>query len=239
MIVVLAGLKGGTGKSTLAVNLAAHRASLGKRVLLVDSDKQGSAWYWHRVRLLEGVVLTIECVQIFSRWLGVEVRCLATHYDDVIVDTRSNEDPATRSAMLVADRLITPLDPWNLRMQALPEMDAIVAHALSSNEALQACALINRAPTHPGSNGTEQLLEMVPMLKHYRPMRALLRDRKAFRRCGSEGRSVGELSCEDKSATAEMLVLAREVWENPANGRLHALASHSSALNTGGGPTGR
>jgi len=44
MIVALAGLKGGTGKSTLAVNLAAHRASLGKRALLVDSDKQGSAW---------------------------------------------------------------------------------------------------------------------------------------------------------------------------------------------------
>jgi len=60
MIVALAGLKGGTGKSTLAVNLAAHRASLGKRALLVDSDKQGSAWYWHMVRSVEGVVLTVD-----------------------------------------------------------------------------------------------------------------------------------------------------------------------------------
>ena len=46
MIILIGGEKGGTGKTTLATNLAAMRALAGHDVLLVDTDRQGSAAAW-------------------------------------------------------------------------------------------------------------------------------------------------------------------------------------------------
>ena len=50
MIVLIGGEKGGTGKTTLATNLAQMRAARGHDVLLVDTDKQESASSWASLR---------------------------------------------------------------------------------------------------------------------------------------------------------------------------------------------
>ena len=50
MIVVFGGEKGGTGKTTLATNIAAELAIKNKDVLLIDTDRQESASSWCYVR---------------------------------------------------------------------------------------------------------------------------------------------------------------------------------------------
>jgi ABC-type Na+ transport system ATPase subunit NatA len=50
MIVAVLGEKGGTGKTTLATNLAGMRAAEGRDVLIIDADRQGSASYWAEKR---------------------------------------------------------------------------------------------------------------------------------------------------------------------------------------------
>ena len=50
MIIVLGSQKGGVGKSTLAVSIAAYLMALGKRVLIVDADDQKSVLTWYNNR---------------------------------------------------------------------------------------------------------------------------------------------------------------------------------------------
>jgi chromosome partitioning protein len=76
MLVLIGGEKGGTGKSTLAINLAAERALAGRDVLLVDTDLQGSASYWAQVRDEVGITPRVACVQKFGKGLQTELKDL-------------------------------------------------------------------------------------------------------------------------------------------------------------------
>ena len=66
MIVAVLGEKGGTGKTTLATNLAGMRATAGRDVLIIDADRQGSASYWAEKRSNTHARLTRrpECAKI-------------------------------------------------------------------------------------------------------------------------------------------------------------------------------
>src|ERR1035438_7988840 len=77
MLVLVGGEKGGVGKTTLTLNLAAMRARAGKDVLLVDGDKQASANLWAGIRREAKVEPTVACVQKTGKTLGAEVNELA------------------------------------------------------------------------------------------------------------------------------------------------------------------
>ena len=72
-MILIGGEKGGTGKTTLATNLAAMRALEGHDVLLIDSDPQGSANYWAQSRDELAIKPRVACVQKFGKGLAMEV----------------------------------------------------------------------------------------------------------------------------------------------------------------------
>src|SRR5690606_13109788 len=59
--ILVAGSKGGVGKTTIATHLAAHSALQGRRTVLADADPQGSATRWAQRRaVLDSAVLPVD-----------------------------------------------------------------------------------------------------------------------------------------------------------------------------------
>ena len=213
MVVLIGGEKGGTGKTTLATNLAALRSNEGCDVLLVDTDKQGSASDWAAVREeIEGVS-RISCVQVFGKQVTSQVQDLDTRYDDLIVDAGGRDSVELRSAMVVTDRLYVPLQASQFDVWTIERMEELVDQAQAINPSLQARVFINRASPHPQVREAEEAKEILDDFEHLTFSEVLIHDRIAFRRAASGGGSVMEADSPDQKACREVQKLYDAIFK--------------------------
>ena len=106
MVITVASTKGGVGKSTIAVNLAVEAAKDGKRVLLVDSDIQGSSIGFRAAREKDD----IKAMSIITNTLHRDLRDFQ-NFNYIIVDVGGRDTGVFRSALLAADMVIIPVLP--------------------------------------------------------------------------------------------------------------------------------
>jgi chromosome partitioning protein len=102
MNVVVTNLKGGVGKTTTAVYLAAVAAAKGYDVLLIDSDRQASSAEWLEERPIEGVTV-VEAPS--ERTLA---RAMSRHEGMAIIDTPPGDERLVQSAINSADSVVVP-----------------------------------------------------------------------------------------------------------------------------------
>ena len=86
MILAVGNIKGGVGKTTLAVNLAIARANAGKDVLLVDGDEQHTAITFTELRTGQLGAPGYTAVSLQGAALRTQVRQLEPKYDDITID---------------------------------------------------------------------------------------------------------------------------------------------------------
>jgi chromosome partitioning protein len=102
--------KGGTGKTSLALHVAALMPGFGFNTLLIDADPQASAMAWHACRVQSGRTnppgLTVMANS--NGTITDQLPELARSYDCVVIDGPPRGDRIARDVILASDLVMVP-----------------------------------------------------------------------------------------------------------------------------------
>ena len=200
-VITIAQQKGGSGKTTLAVNLAVYFAKQGQRVALLDTDPQGSLgrWFMTRRQLLGEPGMDLSTA---SAW-GVSYECekLRKTNDLVIVDTPPKVDADLRPALREADLVLIPVSSSHVDLWATDGVLDLIAR-----ENRPALLVLNR--TKAGTRLGEDVAKAAGELAQVAVSR--VGQRVVFAETLGQGLAAPEAG--RSPATDEVAALAAEVW---------------------------
>ena len=212
MIVVVGGIKGGSGKTTVATNLAVIRALDGHDVLLVDADDQETASDFTMLRNERAAAqTTYTSIKLTGQAVRTETRRLAGKYDDVLIDTGGRDTTSQRAALTVADVLLVPFVPRSFDVWTLEKVGELVGEMHIANPELRAYVFINRAD--PTGRDNDEAAEVLRDTDGLMFIDTPLGTRKAFGNAASQGLAVTELRPQDAKATQEVGTLYRYLYD--------------------------
>lgn len=194
MILGILNQKGGVGKTTLAVNLAAALTRQGARVLLIDADPQGSALDWAAAR--EGDPL-FAVVGLPRATVHKEIGVVGQGYDHVVIDGPPRVTDLARSAIMASDLVLIPVQPSPYDIWAADEVVKLIGEARVYKENLKSVFAVNRkiANTAIGRDVGEALAAYaLPVLK------AAITQRVVFAEVVAQGKSIFEIDPEGLAA---------------------------------------
>ena len=211
MIIVVGGIKGGSGKTTVATNLAVIRSAEGHDVLLIDADDQETSTDFTIIRnerRPDGAGYT--SIKLTGPAVRTETLRLADKYEDIIIDTGGRDTTSQRAALTVADFLLVPFVPRSFDVWTLEKVSGLVGEMQAANPDLQALTFINRAdPRGQDNDDAAMVLRETEMLSF---VETPLGARKAFSNAAAAGLAVTEIRPQDSKATEEMLTLYRYIF---------------------------
>ncbi len=156
-VITIAQQKGGSGKTTLAVNLGVMLVRKGATVAFPDTDPQGSLGRWFMTRVDAGRADGMEFSTASAWGVGYEVGKLRDMADFVIIDTPPKADSDLRPALRAADLVIVPVASSHVDLWAT---DGVLDLARRENR--EVLVVLNRA--RPGTRLGAEIVEAAQAL---------------------------------------------------------------------------
>jgi chromosome partitioning protein len=204
MITVIGNLKGGTGKSTIAFNLAIWLAWQQCDVKLLDLDPQKTLTDLVGIRDEEGYLPNVKLLPS-----DMPLENLRRERGDVIVDVGAANMVGMFAAISQAHRLLIPVVPGQADVWSTQRFLSMIGS--HRHPECQAIMFLNRTDPLGGSKETREAAEALSMLKSATALGVRLSQRVWLCRTLSEGLAVFEMEPRDK-ASIEFLNLSQALY---------------------------
>ena len=203
-VVAIVNQKGGTGKTTLSINLASAFAEL-HSTLLLDADPQGSAIDWADSRSTPQ--MNLDALELPQGNLQREIRSLSQSYDWIIIDGPPGIGRTSAEAVRIADIVLIPTKPSPFDVWACADVvEAVKARQENTGGLPMAYFVITMARPR-----TRLVGQVDAALAEYGvpALGARTTERVAYPMSAIEGKSV--LDSRDRTAQQEILTMRDEI----------------------------
>lgn len=216
LIIAVINEKGGAGKSTICINIAAELASKEAKIHILDTDPQGSASEWVDLRndLIESdsSIPVIHCTQKHNNIKPAVIE-ISQHSDVLIVDTSGRDSRAARLATIVADIIIMPVEASFFNLRALEKTIEILNETYDMNPERKVKILFNKTSTNIWNNSineAKEYLSSIPETVEF--LISHTKSREAYKKAERNGLGVIEMN--DHKAKNEIKNIVAEIIKN-------------------------
>ena len=208
-VITVGGLKGGSGRSTISTNLAIYIASHGHRVLLVDTDDQGSSTDFYYFRKQENPnAPQFDCEQILGGAVRREVKKRLPEYDYIVIDTGGRDTTSQRAALSVSDTVLVPVAPRDFDAWAMEKGAAMIAEFKQLDPKLKAYAFLSKADPEGQGAENQETIELIKAQEALTFINTPLGYRKAYSHATGAGKGIFELKRRrNRKANEELITL--------------------------------
>ncbi|HLS69418.1 MAG TPA: ParA family protein [Kiloniellales bacterium] len=216
-VVVMASIKGGVGKSTLAASLAVHWLQAGRRVALLDTDPNATLTRWHgKASALAAATMRTE---LDEHSVLAHIEDLRQEHDVVIVDCAGFGNQAMVFAIGGADLVLIPVMADEASVyEAMRTRKVVESAAAMARRTIPAYTVLTRVKRTSVARHTRAQLEALGA----NPLQGQLGDRTIFQESSFHGSAPADLA-PSSLAAQEVRALAQELAElrpQPSSGSL-------------------
>ncbi len=212
MILLFASDKGGVGKSTTAVNTGVMLATNGKSVILLKTDKNPDLLNWNELRR----TAQLAPIPVFEAYGNVanEARRLEKMCDVLIIDCAGHDSAEFRSALTVADILLTLIKPSSMfEKGTLTKLTETVRDPRLNNPALKSYVLMTRIKPNKIQDAIKLDEELRSDSVWIQPLKTRLSELDVFESAVNLGAGIHEVERASSlsKAKAQLELMAKEI----------------------------